>query len=54
MLTGNGPEHPIVWYDINENSGILMLTLSIEDTFYGRLLLMGNVAEYERLDYTKD
>lgn len=53
MLTETGPEHPIVWYDDNENSGILMLTIPIEDTFYGMLLLMGNVAVYERLQITR-
>ncbi|MBA2612142.1 MAG: lycopene cyclase domain-containing protein [Bacteroidetes bacterium] len=47
-LTGTGIDQPIVWYNDDENIGIRILTIPIEDIFYGMLLLLLNTAFFER------
>lgn len=49
LLTGTGPDAPIVWYNNAQTIGIRMLTIPFEDTFYGMFLLMLTISVYEHL-----
>lgn len=47
ILTGSLIESPIVYYNDNENLGIRLFTIPIEDSVYGFLLIGLNVTGYE-------
>lgn len=47
ILTGTGLEEPIVWYNDTENLGLRLLTIPIEDSIYGFLLIGSNITLYE-------
>lgn len=47
LLTGTGLASPIVWYNNAENMEIRLLTIPLEDVFYGFGLLFLNVFFFE-------
>lgn len=49
ILTGSFIEAEVVWYNNNENLGVRIGTIPVEDIFYGMLLLFSNVVIFEQL-----
>jgi lycopene cyclase domain-containing protein len=49
ILTGTFLDAPIVWYNNAENLGYRILTIPVEDTFYGFSLISLNILFYEYL-----
>jgi len=49
MLTGTGLEEPVVWYNAQKIIGFRILTIPIEDTFYGMGLILSNLMIYKYL-----
>ncbi|MTI33493.1 lycopene cyclase domain-containing protein [Xanthovirga aplysinae] len=54
ILTGSWINEEVVWYNSQENMGIRLGTIPIEDSIYALLLLLLNITLYEKiLAYTK-
>lgn len=49
LLTGTGLDAPIVWYDNNQIIGFRILSIPIEDVFYGMALILVNLLIYKHL-----
>ncbi len=49
ILTGTGLENPVVWYNNSHNLGIRLLTIPLEDIFYGLELIILNISIFEYL-----
>ena len=49
ILTGTTLASPVVWYNNAEIIGIRILTIPVEDIFYGMLLILLNLLIYQRL-----
>lgn len=47
ILTGTGIAEPVVWYNDDQNLGIRVLTIPIEDFFYGFSLLISGTILFE-------
>lgn len=47
VLTGTGIDAPVVWYDESEIVGIRILTIPVEDVFYGMELILLNIYLYK-------
>lgn len=53
LLTGTGLDAPIVWYNRAEIMDLRILTIPIEDIFYGMALILLNLLIYHKLLKTR-
>jgi lycopene cyclase domain-containing protein len=49
LLTGFSLQEPVVWYNNSQNTGFRVLTIPVEDFFYGMELLLINIFFYEMI-----
>lgn len=50
VLTGTGLDQPIVWYNAYEHLGVKLLSIPIEDIFYGMALILMNLTIMESIE----
>jgi len=50
ILTGSFIDEPVVWYNNNENLGIRIGTIPLEDFVYGMLMLLLSITIWEKLE----
>ena len=48
ILTGTGINEEVVWYNAEHFMGFRLLTVPVEDFFYGFLLILLNVIVFEK------
>ena len=53
ILTGSGIENQVVWYNNNENLGIRMFTIPVEDSIYAFTMILTNLMILEFLEKKK-
>ncbi len=49
VLTGTGIPEPVVWYNADEHIGLRILTIPVEDVFYGLELILINLLIYRAI-----
>ncbi|WP_256005353.1 lycopene cyclase domain-containing protein [Pedobacter deserti] len=49
LLTGTGMDEHVVWYNTAEIFGLRLLTIPVEDVFYGMALILMNLLIYKNL-----
>ena len=47
ILTGTGIDEPVVWYNEKEYMGFRILTIPLEDIFYGMVMILMNLLIYK-------
>ncbi|CAN5243223.1 hypothetical protein BH09BAC6_BH09BAC6_00410 [soil metagenome] len=50
LLTGTGLKAPIVWYNNTENMNLRILTIPVEDVFYGLALILLNLLIFKTIN----
>ncbi|MBY5960198.1 lycopene cyclase domain-containing protein [Membranicola marinus] len=48
ILTGTGIEGEVVWYNPHEHLGLRILTIPVEDVFYGLLMVLASITIWEK------
>ncbi|MFA6261391.1 MAG: lycopene cyclase domain-containing protein [Bacteroidia bacterium] len=54
LLTGMATEHPVVWYNPEENLGLRIFTIPVEDLVYALIMLLVPVSIIESIEAKKN